>query len=151
MNLSTPSIAVAVALIVRGDGSLLLGQRPEGKPYAGAWEFAGGKLEPGESFEQALQRELREELEIDVEVEREVHREESTYPDGRTFCVAYFLVRRWSGSITNRAFADLRWVAPVELRTLDILQGNRAICERIAAGAIDTAQHSASTAPPHLP
>ena len=51
---------VAVGILFREDGAMLLTSRPEGKPYAGYWEFPGGKLEAGESVEQALRRELIE-------------------------------------------------------------------------------------------
>ena len=57
---------VAAAVIERPDGTFLLAQRPEGKPYPGYWEFPGGKIEPGESARDALVRELREELGIEV-------------------------------------------------------------------------------------
>ncbi len=55
---------VAVAVLLKDEGYFLLSSRPEGKPYAGYWEFPGGKVEPGESVEQALKRELAEELGI---------------------------------------------------------------------------------------
>ena len=57
---------VAAAVILRADGAVLLAQRPAGKPYAGYWEFPGGKLEPGESPRHALDRELAEELGLRV-------------------------------------------------------------------------------------
>jgi 8-oxo-dGTP diphosphatase len=57
---------VAAAVIERPDGTFLLAQRPEGKPYPGYWEFPGGKIEPGEDARAALARELREELGIEV-------------------------------------------------------------------------------------
>ena len=57
---------VAAAVIERPDGTFLLAQRPEGKPYPGYWEFPGGKIEPGEDPREALTRELREELGIEV-------------------------------------------------------------------------------------
>ena len=59
-------IDVAVGIVMRRDGTVLLGQRVPGKPYAGWWEFPGGKVEPGESVEQALARELHEELGLSV-------------------------------------------------------------------------------------
>jgi 8-oxo-dGTP diphosphatase len=59
-----PVTPVAVGVLVRGDGAVLLADRPAGKPYAGHWEFPGGKIEPGERVEEALQRELREELDL---------------------------------------------------------------------------------------
>ncbi len=57
---------VAVGVLVRADGAVLLADRPAGKPYAGYWEFPGGKVEPGETVEQALARELGEELGVRV-------------------------------------------------------------------------------------
>jgi 8-oxo-dGTP diphosphatase len=57
---------VAVGVLVRGDGCVLLADRPAGKPYAGYWEFPGGKIEPGEDVAAALARELHEELGIDI-------------------------------------------------------------------------------------
>ncbi len=61
-----PVTPVAVGVIVRTDGAVLLADRPAGKPYAGYWEFPGGKIEKGESVEQALERELAEELGVRV-------------------------------------------------------------------------------------
>lgn len=59
-------IDVAVGILVNANGDVLLGQRPEGKPYAGYWEFPGGKVETGESIEHALKREFLEELGVEV-------------------------------------------------------------------------------------
>jgi 8-oxo-dGTP diphosphatase len=59
-------VDVAVGVLMQADGQFLLTSRPEGKVYAGYWEFPGGKLEAGESVEQALRRELQEELGITI-------------------------------------------------------------------------------------
>ena len=59
-------VEVAVGVLLQPDGRFLLTSRPPGKVYAGYWEFPGGKLEAGESVEQALARELHEELGIDL-------------------------------------------------------------------------------------
>ena len=61
-------VHVAVGVLLRSDGAFLLTSRPSGKPYAGYWEFPGGKFEPGEVGRQALARELKEELNIDIDV-----------------------------------------------------------------------------------
>jgi 8-oxo-dGTP diphosphatase len=66
MTAQREPVDVAVGILIRGDGHLLLASRPEGKPYAGYWEFPGGKLEPGETVAHALRRELHEELGVDV-------------------------------------------------------------------------------------
>jgi 8-oxo-dGTP diphosphatase len=57
---------VAAAVFLRPDGSFLLAQRPEGKPYPGYWEFPGGKMEPGETARDCLVREIKEELDVEV-------------------------------------------------------------------------------------
>ena len=57
---------VVAAVLFKPDGSYLLAQRPAGKAYAGYWEFPGGKVEPGESLDEAIRREIREELDIEV-------------------------------------------------------------------------------------
>ncbi len=61
-----PIVEVAVGILIRPDGDFLLTSRPKGKVYAGYWEFPGGKVEAGESIEQALARELHEELGLDI-------------------------------------------------------------------------------------
>ena len=67
MNAAEALLQVAVGVVFRSDGAVLFGQRLAGKPYAGWWEFPGGKIEAGESVEQALARELNEELGLDVQ------------------------------------------------------------------------------------
>ena len=59
-------IDVAVGILMQANGDVLLAQRPEGKPYAGYWEFPGGKVENGEDIFAALKREFVEELGIDI-------------------------------------------------------------------------------------
>ncbi|MEK9774901.1 MAG: NUDIX domain-containing protein [Quisquiliibacterium sp.] len=66
MTAKAGPVEVAVGVVLRSDGAVLLAQRPAGKPYAGWWEFPGGKLEAGETVRQALERELREELGLQV-------------------------------------------------------------------------------------
>jgi 8-oxo-dGTP diphosphatase len=63
---ATSPIEVAVGVLIGPDGRFLLAERPPGKPYAGYWEFPGGKVEPGESVAQALRRELHEELGLEI-------------------------------------------------------------------------------------
>ncbi len=66
MSAARTPVAVAVGLMLRADGAFLMTSRPQGKPYAGYWEFPGGKLEAGESLQQALAREFAEELGVTV-------------------------------------------------------------------------------------
>ena len=61
-----PIVDVAVGVLIAPGGEFLLTSRPEGKVYAGYWEFPGGKLEAGETVEQALRRELIEEIGLTI-------------------------------------------------------------------------------------
>jgi 8-oxo-dGTP diphosphatase len=92
-------IEVAAAVILRADGSeFLLAQRPQGKVYAGYWEFPGGKVEPGETVRAALQRELREELGISVSACSPWLTRVFTYPHA-TVRLNFWRVTAWSGEI----------------------------------------------------
>ncbi|HRI18783.1 MAG TPA: NUDIX domain-containing protein, partial [Burkholderiaceae bacterium] len=87
---------VAVGVLIDPAGRFLLTSRPEGKVYAGYWEFPGGKLEAGESVEAALRRELHEEIGITIGPVEPWKVELVDYPHARVrlhFCK----VRRWSG------------------------------------------------------
>ena len=92
-------IEVAAAVILRADGSeFLLAQRPEGKVYAGYWEFPGGKVEPGETVRAALLRELREELGISVITCSPWLTRVFTYPHA-TVRLNFWRVTAWAGEI----------------------------------------------------
>ena len=123
-------IKVAVG-ILRRDGKILACQRKKGARYEFKWEFPGGKLEPGESVEQCLARELREELSISAPSIRRVEVQSTKYEDGGTFEVAYCDVAAFEGEPINKVFEQIRWVSLQELRTLDILEGNREIIARM--------------------
>ncbi|WP_242500044.1 NUDIX domain-containing protein [Methylibium sp. Pch-M] len=90
--------------------------RPDGKVYAGYWEFPGGKLEAGETVEQALRRELQEELGIRIADAQAWKTELIDYPHARVrlhFCK----VHAWSGELEMRERQSARWqVLPVEVR-----------------------------------
>ncbi|WP_304626474.1 (deoxy)nucleoside triphosphate pyrophosphohydrolase, partial [uncultured Parasutterella sp.] len=71
---------VSVAVVFDGKGRFLMTSRPEGKVYAGYWEFPGGKIEPGETAEDAIRREMREELGAEIFDCKEVKTSVFTYP-----------------------------------------------------------------------
>ncbi|MBK7259948.1 MAG: (deoxy)nucleoside triphosphate pyrophosphohydrolase [Ignavibacteriae bacterium] len=121
---------VAVGIIFR-NGTVLTGQRKHTARYPLKWEFPGGKLEPGETPTAALVRELDEELGIHAVPGPEYHRQEWDYGD-RAWRVYYFPVHAFTGEPENRTFAQIRWVPLDELLTMDILDGNREVVERMA-------------------
>jgi 8-oxo-dGTP diphosphatase len=98
---------VAAAVIVR-PGEFLLAQRPEGKPYAGYWEFPGGKIEPGEDARAALVREIREELGIEVREPTPwiTRRYEYTHATVR---LHFFRVAAWDGEPQPLEDQAIRW------------------------------------------
>ena len=104
-------VDVAVGLILRPDGFLLLGNRPAGKPYEGWWELPGGKLEPGEDALQALSRELREELGIVVTEATPWVTHVHVYPHA-TVRLAFCRVTAWEGEPRGMENQALRWVDP---------------------------------------
>ena len=103
-----PVVEVAVGVLVRDDGAFLLTSRPQGKVYAGYWEFPGGKLEAGESVEQALKRELHEELGIEIGAAIPWKVEMVDYPHALVrlnFCKVF----NWSGSLQMREAQSFSW------------------------------------------
>lgn len=126
-------IAVAVGLMLRQDGAFLMASRPPGKPYAGYWEFPGGKLEAGESLLQALAREFEEELGVAV-IEAQFWRSlRMDYPHALVdlqFC----RITAWNGEPQGLEGQQLAWqtlpvtvspVLPGALPVLDWLHQER--------------------------
>ena len=118
---------VAVGILVRADGALLLSTRPPGKVYAGYWEFPGGKIEAGETVEQALRRELQEELGITIGPAAVWKVTEHDYPHALVR-LHWCKVRAWQGEFEMREGQRMAWdalpvqVAPVLPGTLPVLR-----------------------------
>jgi 8-oxo-dGTP diphosphatase len=120
-------VDVAVGVLIDADGRFLLTSRPAGKVYAGYWEFPGGKLEAGETVEQALRRELHEELGITIGAARPWKIELVDYEHARVrlhFCKVF----EWRGEFEMREHQAMAWqmlpvqVAPVLPGTVPVLQ-----------------------------
>jgi 8-oxo-dGTP diphosphatase len=112
---------VAVGVLLQPDGHFLLTSRPEGKVYAGYWEFPGGKLEAGESVAQALHRELHEELGIEAEEIQAWKTELVDYPHALVrlnFCK----VLRWQGELQMREGQAFVW-AQLPVQAAPVLPG----------------------------
>jgi 8-oxo-dGTP diphosphatase len=112
-----PLVLVVACALVDTDGRVLIAQRPEGKQLAGLWEFPGGKLEAGESPEEALVRELREELGIETKtaclapLTFASHAYESFH-----LLMPLYVCRRFWGTPTALEHQALKWVKPGRLR-----------------------------------
>lgn len=122
--------------ILTADGRVLACQRRVGQAHAGKWEFPGGKRERGETIEECLRRELREELGIEAELGEMVWRTNYNYPGRAPIALVFFTVPRYRGTLENREFADIRWVDFAELATLDFLDADRELIDRLVRGEI---------------
>jgi 8-oxo-dGTP diphosphatase len=115
----------AAVAILRENGRVLACQRKKNSRYELKWEFPGGKVEPRESAEDCVKRELHEELSIKVESIDILKSQLNRYNDGAEFEITYCLVRRFTGTPLNNAFEQIQWVTLDELKSMDILEGNK--------------------------
>lgn len=100
---------VAVGMLVRADGAVLMTSRPHGKPYEGFWEFPGGKLEAFESVSAALARELHEEIGIGVNRDAFAWEIEHVYPHAHVM-LHFHWVHDWQGVPHCAEGQQLVWV-----------------------------------------
>jgi len=120
------AVDVAVGVLIEPGGDFLLTSRPPGKVYEGFWEFPGGKLEVGETGEQALRRELHEELGIWIGLALPWHVEWVDYPHALVR-LNFFKVFEWTGELQMREGQQFAWqtlpvvVQPVLPGTLPVL------------------------------
>lgn len=126
-----PHLTIAVA-VVRRDGRVLIGRRPETGLLGGLWEFPGGKVEAGEAPRDAAARELREEMCVEAEVRDELAVVEHAYSHFRITLHAF--EARWTGGEPcGRAASDWRWAAPEELAGYAFPAANRRVLELLGA------------------
>jgi 8-oxo-dGTP diphosphatase len=126
---------VAAALIVRG-GEVLIGQRRPDQPMALLWEFPGGKIEAGESPEEALARELDEELGIRAIIGPRVTRVRHNYRHGGAVDLQFFAVHEFAGEIESRIYHQVRWVRLEDLEGYEFLAADRGLIKDLAAGKL---------------
>ncbi|MBN2423710.1 MAG: 8-oxo-dGTP diphosphatase MutT [Calditrichaceae bacterium] len=114
-----PLIKVVAAVIFNESKHILVTQRPEGGHLAGYWEFPGGRIEEGESPEQALQREIKEELDIDIAVGDFLWRGVFEY-DIKVVDIAFYACKLTDTTqkITCKGIAGYRWVLTEEMSRL---------------------------------
>jgi 8-oxo-dGTP diphosphatase len=114
-----PVVEVAVGVLIDGAGAVLLGQRPEGKPYAGYWEFPGGKVEDGETLFAALSRELQEEIDVRIDQADEFMVLEHDYPHAYVRLHICF-VKSWQGQPRGLENQALGWLNIKDIDQLGI-------------------------------
>ena len=126
MNDAAPPIDVAVGILMKPNGDVLLGSRPEGKPYAGYWEFPGGKVEAGEAVLDALKREFAEEVGVQLLSAEPWCGVEHVYPHAHVR-LHFFISREWQGEPRALEGQQLAWqgqlqLAPILPATIPLLQ-----------------------------
>jgi 8-oxo-dGTP diphosphatase len=119
-------ITVAAGILRDARRRILIAQRPPGAHVAGFWEFPGGKLQPGESPAQALDRELMEELGVSVEAAVPFMTYRHEYPE-RIVELHVFLVEQYSGEPRGVEGQPLRWVSVAELPAAGLLEADQPI------------------------
>jgi len=122
-----------VAAIVRSNGKILITRRLNHVHLAGLWEFPGGKVEPGESWEVALLREIREELGMEIAVGPEIFTIEHDYPT-RSVRLHFFNCTVIRGDPQPLDVSDLRWVTPAELADFEFPPADAELIKRLIVG-----------------
>ena len=130
-----PVVDVAVGLLIAPNGEFLLTSRPEGKVYAGYWEFPGGKLETGESVEQALRRELQEEIGVHIGSVQIWKEKLVDYPHALVrlhFCKVF----DWTGTLQMREGQTFSWER-LPVRCAPVLPGTVPVLEWLVSEQTD--------------
>jgi 8-oxo-dGTP diphosphatase len=120
--------------IIHRNGQVLVGQRRRADRHPFKWEFPGGKVEPGETPQQALVRELKEELRIEATIGTELARYEHEYPSGSRVHLLFFAIPKFVGEPTALVFEQIQWVDLSSLPQLDFLDGDFDFVRRLARG-----------------
>lgn len=130
-----PVVDVAVGLLIAPNGEFLLTSRPEGKVYAGYWEFPGGKLETGESVEEALRRELQEEIGVHIGSVQIWKEKLVDYPHALVrlhFCKVF----DWTGTLQMREGQAFSWER-LPVRCAPVLPGTVPVLEWLVSEQTD--------------
>ena len=126
MTAQAAPIDVAVGILLKPNGDVLLACRPEGKPYAGFWEFPGGKVEAGESVIDALKREFEEEIGVRIVSAEPWCGVEHVYAHAHVR-LHFYISRHWQGEPQSLEGQALAWqgsvvVTPVLPATIPLLE-----------------------------
>lgn len=118
-----------VAAIFRKENTIFATEKGYGE-FKGYWEFPGGKVEPGESLEEALRREIREELQVEIHIEEKFTELDYDYPHFHLTMHCYFC-SVLSGEITLVEATDARWLKKEELNTVNWLPADISLIEEL--------------------
>jgi len=122
-----------VAAVIEQSGLILICQRRRGDQFELKWEFPGGKVQPGETPEEALRRELTEELQVSAKIGPELLRVRHTYAEmDAEIELVFFAATLGPETMMNRAFEKIVWAERARLPTYDFLPADRELVERLA-------------------
>ena len=121
-----------VAGVLERDGRVLICQRKRGTRHGLRWEFPGGKIEAGETPQQALARELREELNVEALIADELARYDVRYGQGPVIHLQFFRVSSFQGEPQNLEFETIKWVVRERLQEYNFLDGDVDFVRRLA-------------------
>ncbi len=123
------------AAILEKEGKILIAKRRKGGPFGGSWEFPGGRVEPGETPETALQRELREELGIETRVGELLA---TSFYDSTSLSIELlaYRVTYLSGKVRLADHEEIQWVAPTKLQTYDFAAPDLPIVRAVLDSAL---------------
>jgi 8-oxo-dGTP diphosphatase len=132
---------VVAAVIERSDRRILIGQRRRGDTSPLKWEFPGGKVRTGETFEKALARELREELGVTLAKSLEIATVRHRYAAlPEELEIHFFAAQIAEQEVSPNSFEQTAWVLPRELSDYDFLTANRQLIAQLATGRIKPAE-----------
>ncbi|WP_444925689.1 8-oxo-dGTP diphosphatase MutT [Microbulbifer sp. TRSA002] len=123
-------VHVAVGVVTRGDGKILIARRPDHLHMGGRWEFPGGKVEADESVQEALYRELLEEVAIEVQELQPLVEIRHDYPE-KTVLLDTWQVTQFTGEALGREQQEIKWVSAGELDNFHFPDANQAIIEAV--------------------
>ena len=137
-----PIVNVAVAVLRRADGRVLLAERPRGKVSGGYWEFPGGKFDAGEAASQALARELHEEIGVELDRAHPWLTYDHAYPD-KTVRLHFFRVTAWHGTPHGREGQRVSWEDPAAIAVGPLLAANDQVLQALNPPPVYAVTHAA--------
>ena len=139
----SPPLEVVAGILTRSDGKVFLASRPEGRSYAGYWEFPGGKVEAGETLQAALVRELHEELGITATAMQRWITRVFVYPHA-TVRLNFFRVTAWQGEPHPHEGQTFSWQSPEACEVAPLLPANFAVLRALGLPPVYAISHASA-------